>query len=242
MQLPTSEVAAPVGAIAGLEKLTLVDFPGRVAATVFLGGCNLRCPFCHNPGLVLGPWRQLMTPEHLGEWLRERAGFLDGLCITGGEPTLAPARLAAICRVARDAGMAVKVDTNGTRPQVVERLLGDGLVDFVAVDVKASPAKYRLAAGVSVDTSAIERTVALLRDAGMPHELRTTVVPGIHDADDIRAIGQWLAGPSSYVIQAFRPGNTLDTRWSRLSAPSPELLEGLAAVAGEFFLEARTRV
>lgn len=221
--------------VAAVHPTSLVDFPGHIAATVFMGGCNLRCPFCHNPELVVSRWRPVMTISDLRGWLAERSGFIDGVCITGGEPTLWPAELAAICAAAQDAGLGVKLDTNGTKPAVVERLVDDGLVEYVAVDIKASPSRYELAAGCSVDTGAVRATVELLRHAGIGHELRTTVVPRLHDRGELVRIGRWIGGPSRYCLQPFRPGKTLDARWACEPPPTQALMAELRQAAEEFF-------
>ena len=182
-----------------------------------------------------------MTIDQLADWLARRAGFIDGLCITGGEPTLNKERLADICVVARQTGMAVKIDTNGTRPGALEQLMARRLVDYVAVDIKAGPAKYPQAAGVDVDLALIERTVQLLRESGLDHELRTTIVPGLHDAADVRAIGEWLGGESKYVLQAFRPGTTLAPRLRNAPAPRREGMDEMAKAAQGMFAEVEIR-
>ncbi|MBC7286939.1 MAG: anaerobic ribonucleoside-triphosphate reductase activating protein [Armatimonadetes bacterium] len=234
-QYSSSELSEPIGVIAGIQPVSLLDFPGRVAAVLFLGGCNMRCPYCHNVSLVAGPWREVMSLEELEEWLAKRAGFLDGVCITGGEPTLAEERLVAICSIARNCGLPVKVDTNGTRPAVIDLLLRHELVDYVAVDVKAGPGNYAKAAGVDVDVKLIASTVGILRARCLSHELRTTVVPDLHDLREIQAIGEWLGGDSPYFLQPFRPGPTLDPRFRALPQPDENLLAQLAAAARPYF-------
>jgi pyruvate formate lyase activating enzyme len=231
----------PVGAIAGLVPTTLLDFPGRIAATVFLGGCNFRCPFCHNPDLVRGPWEVVLSPEQLQAWLGQRARWLEGVCISGGEPTLNAEALGQVATAVRTCKLALKLDTNGSRPEVVEELVGERLVDYVAVDIKASPARYAEAAGAKVDVEAIARTVALLRASGTAHELRTTVIRGLHSPEEVRALGEWVGGESSYVLQPFQPGRVLDPTWAKLSAPGAEFLESLRAVAQDYFAEVQVR-
>ncbi len=188
--------------IQGYQKLTLLDFPGKTACTVFTGGCNLRCPFCHNAGLVRTPCAQPSVEDEVWDYLERRRGILDGVCVTGGEPLLQP-DLPAFLRRVRELGYAVKLDTNGSLPQRLEQVLGAGLVDYVAMDVKSSPAGYAKAVGTEVDIAVYERSLRLLRDSGVPYELRTTAVGGIHTPEDFAAIGEWLGEVPAYYIQRF---------------------------------------
>lgn len=191
--------------INGLARLTLLDFPGRTAATIFLAGCNLRCPFCHNAPLVTsGDGVQHISYAELEAFLRRRAGLLDGIAVTGGEPTLRP-ELPELMRLIRGYGYATKLDTNGTHPEVLRSLLEQGLVDYVAMDIKGSPARYSEAAGCPVDLDAINQSLSLLREADgtVEHELRTTLVRGLHTEADMEDIGRWLEGETRYFLQSF---------------------------------------
>ncbi len=188
--------------IQGYQKLTLLDFPGRTACTVFTGGCNLRCPFCHNAGLVRTPLAEQNATEEVLAFLAKRQGILDGVCVTGGEPLLQP-DLADFLRQVKAMGYAVKLDTNGSLPERLAALLATGLVDYVAMDVKSSPAGYAAAAGVEVDTAVFDRSIRILRESGIPHEFRTTAVRGIHTPEDFAAIGGWLGDVPAYFIQRF---------------------------------------
>ncbi len=196
--------------IYGFQKTTLLDYPGHVAATVFTGGCNFRCPFCHNAGLVLRPHEL----EHIDETevlahLQKRKGILQGICITGGEPTLQP-DLEDFIRRVKELGYLVKVDTNGYRPRVLKRLLEAGLLDYVAMDIKACKEYYGRAAGVAgLDITRIEESVSLLKNSGIPYEFRTTVVKGIHTIEEFQTIGEWLSGCQAYYLQAFRENEDL---------------------------------
>lgn len=189
--------------IAGLQKLTLLDYPGKLACTVFLPGCNLRCPFCHNASLVL-PGRQpsLMTQPQLLEFLEGRKGKLEGVCITGGEPTLHH-DLPELLTFVRDLGFSVKLDTNGTRPEVLRQFLDANLLDYVAMDIKNSPSKYTATCGGMDVLDKVEQSVRLLEESDVPHEFRTTVLHPYHTPADMAAIGQWLAGTQRYFIQQF---------------------------------------
>lgn len=178
--------------IAGLQKMTLLDFPGKVACTVFLRGCNLRCPFCHNGGLLGADAPEIMEKEGFFAFLESRKGLLDGVCVSGGEPTLS-AQLPDFLRQIKAMGFAVKLDTNGSRPQMLEQLLRAGLVDYVAMDVKNCP--DRLAATVGVDVpplTAFEASLGLLFQGNTDYELRTTVVHDLHSEDAIQEMGKWL--------------------------------------------------
>jgi len=190
--------------ICGFQKLTLLDFPGKVAATLFTGGCNLRCPFCHNAGLVTDMTETpQFDPEDILATLKKRRGVLDGVCITGGEPTL-QSDLPAFLRRIRDIGYAIKLDTNGTHPEVLRALLSEGLVDYVAMDIKNRREKYGITTGkIPFDITPIEESVRLLMSGNTPYEFRTTVVRGIHAADDFDAIGAWIAGTERYFLQGF---------------------------------------
>ena len=188
--------------VQGYQKLTLLDFPGRTACTVFTGGCNLRCPFCHNAGLVRTPLAEKNRTDEVLEYLHKRRGILDGVCVTGGEPLLQP-DLADFLRKIKEMGYAVKLDTNGSLPDRLEDLLAQGLIDYVAMDVKSSPAGYTAATGTEVDVAVYDRSVQILRNSGVPHEFRTTAVGGIHTPEDFAAIGRWLGDVPRYFIQRF---------------------------------------
>ncbi len=178
--------------IAGLQKMTLLDYPGKVACTVFLQGCNFRCPFCHNSDLLGGNAPDTLTVEDLLAFLHKRKGLLDAVCITGGEPTLQP-DLPELIRAIKDLGYAVKLDTNGSRPAVLKALAAENLLDYVAMDVKNAPARYAETVGVpSFDLTPVEESLAFLLGGSLPYELRTTVVSELHDEQDFEEIGNWL--------------------------------------------------
>lgn len=187
--------------IQGYQKLTLLDFPGKVACTLFTGGCNLRCPFCHNASLVLTPHESQNMEDEVLDYLTRRKGLLDGVCITGGEPLLQP-DLTEFMQKIKALGLAIKLDTNGSMPQKLQALLETGLVDYVAMDIKSSPEGYSRATGCEIDASLFEESVKLLKECGIPHEFRTTAVKGIHTAEDFFKISQWI-GDEPYFIQGF---------------------------------------
>ncbi len=197
--------------IKGLQKLTLLDFPEKIACTVFTGGCNFRCPFCHNASLVL-PERMdasSLSEEDFFAFLDKRRGMLEGVCITGGEPTLMPDLPTFMARI-RDMGYAVKLDTNGSRPAVLRAVVESGLVDYVAMDIKNSLERYGETAGIpDLDTTAVEESIDYLLAGHIPYEFRTTCVRGLHTPADMVAIGKRLAGAEQYFLQGFKDSGDL---------------------------------
>lgn len=191
--------------IHGFAKTTLLDYPKHVAATVFFGGCNFRCPFCHNGDLVLTPGQVPIIPEEdVFAYLKKRQGIIEGVCITGGEPTLQP-DLETFIRKIKDMGYLVKLDTNGYRPEVLSSLLEKELLDYVAMDIKNSKEKYPLTVGkADLDIRKIEDSVHLLISGKTPYEFRTTVVKELHCIDDMKHIGQWITGAEGYFLQNYR--------------------------------------
>ena len=192
--------------IAGLQKLTLLDYPGHVACTVFTAGCNFRCPFCHNAPLVL-PERIEGDPDGertLLQFLKKRQGILDGVAITGGEPLL-HRDMADFLRKIRELGYAVKLDTNGSFPERLIALVEEGLVDRVAMDVKNAPSLYAKTAGLpGLDLAAVERSRDFLLSGRVDYEFRTTVVKGLHTADSLREAAAWIRGAKEYYLQQFK--------------------------------------
>jgi len=199
--------------IAGHQKLTLIDYPGRIATTVFTAGCNFRCPFCHNPELISGIDMSVgeKTEKEFFEYLKKRKGKIDGVCITGGEPTIQKDIVEFIKKVS-DAGYFVKLDTNGLRPDVIKKLLDLRLLDFIAMDIKNQLSRYDETVGVKVDKERIKLSVELIMRSGINYEFRTTVVPGIHTEDDFLEIAKWIRGAKSYYLQSYREGKILDEK------------------------------
>ena len=206
--------------IHGLQKMTLLDYPGKVACTVFLGGCDFRCPFCHNFELVDGSAPPIMEDVEFFSFLEKRHGLLDGVAVTGGEPCLRPGLPAFLGRI-REMGYAVKLDTNGTSPERLRSLVLGGLVQYVAMDIKNSPGKYALTAGVpDAELERINRSIAFLRQGHIDYEFRTTVVDELHDAADFEAIAKWIEGAPRYFLQPFTDRDSVPTEG--VHAPSPE--------------------
>jgi pyruvate formate lyase activating enzyme len=200
--------------IKGLRKTCLIDFPPYTSAVIYLPGCNMRCPFCHNGSLVQGHESIPVMPEAevLGV-LKERKMWLDAVVISGGEPTLHP-ELPEFCRKLKELGYLVKLDTNGTKPGMLRELIDDRLVDFVAMDIKNSPAKYGETARAEVDMAAVSESISMLIESGVKHEFRTTAVPGHHEEADFEAIAKMVEGGQSFALQRFRPIGCLDKSYT----------------------------
>ena len=202
--------------IYGLQKMTLLDFPGRVACTVFLGLCDFRCPYCHNFELVDGTAVPVMEEEEFFSFLAKRKGLLDGVAITGGEPSI-HADLPEFCRRIKELGFPVKLDTNGYHPEMLRKLLEEKLIDYAAMDVKNSQEKYPETAGrKDLDLSLLRESIALLMHSGIDHEFRTTVVKEFHEQRDFEEIGKMIAGAEKYLPTGRRsPSGTLPRRRRR---------------------------
>lgn len=215
--------------IAGLQKMTLLDYPGKVACTVFLPGCNFSCPFCHNAELLGGDVPPLMDDKALLAFLEKRRGILDAVCITGGEPTLHPG-LGDLMRAIKEMGYLVKLDTNGYRPNILKRLAAEGLLDYVAMDVKNSPARYAETVGlVAMDLTAVEESMTFLMEGDLDYEFRTTVVAQLHSEESIREMASWVGSlvpgrlAKRFFLQPFADRETVI--YSGLSAPDREELD-----------------
>jgi pyruvate formate lyase activating enzyme len=210
--------------IGGLEKLSLSDFPGKIAAVIFTLGCNLRCRYCHNPGLV-DP-KQYSDPlpvDDVLHFLSSRIGILQGVVLSGGEPTIHP-DLEAFVRNVRSLGFAIKLDTNGTNPTLLRKLVAAGLLDYVALDVKAPIGSYSRIAGTDVDTSSIIVSLAFLRECGIDYEVRTTYSDTILSNGELLLLAQGLGQVRRYVLQGYRASTTLDPAFRALPDTSPEVL------------------
>ena len=221
--------------IVGIQKLTLLDYPGKVACTVFLNGCNFRCPYCHNAEL-LGDAEEVMTVAGLLAFLRKRQGILDGVCITGGEPTLHP-ELPALLGEVRALGYSVKLDTNGYRPEILEAVLNQGLVDYVAMDLKNGPEDYAETVGrAGVELAKIRQSIRLLMDSPVDFELRTTVANPLHSGETITSMANWLRETTNgkpiprLFVQPFVDRDTVPV--GGFSAPTGAELEQFCRILG----------
>ena len=231
--------------ICGLQKMTLLDFPGKVACTVFLGGCNFRCPFCHNSELFMGKPEKLMEEADFFAFLEKRKGLLDGVCVSGGEPTLykdLPAFLAKI----KELGFQVKLDTNGYRPDMIKSLVAENLVDYIAMDVKNSPARYGQTVGLeNMSLAPIEESLRFLLEENVDYELRTTVVAQLHDEASILDMGVWLGSlvpgkqAKKLFLQSFVDRDTV--LFSGLTAPESETTAEFAKILKPFVQQVTIR-
>ena len=196
--------------IHGLQKMTLLDFPGKVACTVFLGGCEFRCPYCHNTELLDPSAPEMMSGEELLAFLKKREGLLDGVAITGGEPLLRP-ELPELIKAIRDLGFMVKLDTNGNHPDELKEVVEAGLVDYVAMDIKNSPERYGETVGVpNLDLTKVRRSVEyLINENKVDYEFRTTTLKQFHDEESFEKIAQWIKGAKRYYIQNFVDRDTV---------------------------------
>ena len=219
---------------AGLQKLTLLDYPGHVACTLFTQGCNLRCPYCHNASLLdacRAPENPILAEDVLA-FLYKRRGTLDGVCITGGEPLMHD-EIREFIQHVRAMGFLVKLDTNGCYPDKLRHLIDDGLIDMVAMDIKNCPAHYGKTVGVpSLDVTPVRESVALLKENKIVYEFRTTVADELHTIDDMAAIGEWIQGNAPYYLQPYRESDSVLHKG--LHAPSKQKLSSFIDVLSPF--------
>ena len=212
----------------GLQKLTLLDFPGKIACTVFAGGCNFRCPFCHNASLVLGDRLSespTLSEEDFFAFLKKRRGMLEGVCVSGGEPSLYPDRIPFLIKI-KELGYAVKLDTNGYRPNIIREAMAAGAVDYFAMDIKNSRESYARTVGLSdFDISKIEESVSALMSGSVDFEFRTTLVRELHSEDDVLSIAKWIRGSEKYFLQTFiDSGDLIGTNFSGYNKNETEYL------------------
>lgn len=214
--------------IHGFNKTTLLDFPGHLASTVFTGGCNMRCPYCQNADLVLNPMSQpLISEEVVFDHIKKRKGIIEGVCITGGEPTL-QADLEDFIKRLKELGVMVKLDSNGYRPEVLKRLMENGLLDYVAMDIKSSLDEYHIVSGVNLDTSLIKESIDLLKNGPIDYEFRTTVVKELNSKETFEKIGELLSGAKQYFLQGYIDSERVIDR--RFSSYTKEELEGFVTI------------
>lgn len=226
----------------GIQKTTLIDFPGKVACTLFLPKCNFRCPFCYNKQLVFDNDTGIKINEKQAlDFLKERKGFLDGVCITGGEPTLNK-DLPSFLEKTKALGLLSKLDTNGAIPEMLKILLEKKLLDYISMDIKSSKKGYEKAAGIKVDLQKIEESIALIRNSGIEYEFRSTLVPALHSKQDVLEIGQWLNGSKRFFLQQFNPNvNLLDSKLQGTSPFSAEKMQNFAKSLKPFFAKVGVR-
>ncbi len=223
----------------GIQKMTLLDFPGVVSCTIFLGGCDFRCPFCHNFELIDGSEKPIMDDSELIEFLKGRKALLDGVAITGGEPCLHK-DLPELIRKIRAEGYKVKLDTNGYHPELLKAILDEGLVDYVAMDIKNSEEKYALTCGLdTIDMDKIKESISLLMNGNTEYEFRTTVVDELHDENDFEQIGALIGGAKRYFLQRFTDRDSVP--YGNLSAPSFDKMHKYADIARKYVTDTELR-
>ncbi len=196
--------------ISGFDKLTLLNYPDKVACTIFTSGCNLRCPFCHNSGLVTNNYNEISF-DSIYEYLKKRIGILDGVCITGGEP-LIHADIKDYIKKIKDLGYLVKIDTNGCNPKLLKELIDLKLVDYIAMDIKNIYSKYDITSGVKVNIDNIKKSISIIENSGIDYEFRTTIVKEFHSIQDIKEILSYISSNSNYYIQNFKNSNDVFNR------------------------------
>lgn len=224
--------------IGGLQKFTLIDYPGKIACIVFTMGCNFRCPYCHNRELVEETAKEIPSQD-LFDFLQKRKGQLEGAEITGGEPTIQSGLPKFLKRI-KEIGYSTKLDTNGSVPEILQRLLEENLVDYIAMDVKASLENYGKAAGVEVDPEKIRRSIEIVKSAE-DYEFRTTVVPGIVDGEGIKKIAEEIEGAERFYLQQFRPENTLDESYEEMEPYPEEKLKKFKEIAESYVKSCEVR-
>jgi len=223
--------------IGGLQKLTLIDYPGRIACTVFLCGCNFRCPFCYSGELVLPEKiknQPKITEKNFFDFLKERRGLLEGVVICGGEPTTHQ-ELPDFSEKIKKLGYLVKLDTNGFNPTMLKKLIDKKLVDYVAMDIKAPKERYSEFAGVKVDVKKIQKSIDIFKKKGVDYEFRSTIVPTLHKKEDVIEMAKWIKGAKRYYLQNFRPEKTIDPKFEKIKPYPQEYLLEIQKVISPFF-------
>ncbi|HEY3420985.1 MAG TPA: anaerobic ribonucleoside-triphosphate reductase activating protein [Methanomassiliicoccales archaeon] len=221
--------------IVGFSKTSLLDWDGHVVATIYLQGCNWRCLYCHNPDLVpIEPVFDELDFEDIAEYVRDNADFLDGVAISGGEPTIHPDLPILIAKI-RDLGMKVKLDTNGSNPEMLEDLLGSGMLDYVAMDIKAPlNGKYKEIVKVNADLEAVKRSILLLMNSGTDYEFRTTIVPFLLEEKEVEAIAAYIGGSKKFALHQFKNDSTLEKKMELVSPYPEEKLRAMADIAKRY--------
>lgn len=223
--------------INGFTGVSLLDYPGHVTSIVYTSPCNFKCPFCHNASLVEVNNDTLLLGEIL-EQIKDRAGFVDAVAITGGEPTLNPG-LVDFCSLIKDMKLKVKLDTNGYRPEIIKELIDEELVDYIAMDIKSSPEKYKMASGREIDFGKIKKSIELIMISGVEHEFRTTAVPGIVEKEDFEQIGKLINGADRFSIQQYDNKNTLSHVFTGIPPYPEQKLEEFAEIMKEYVKEVK---
>ncbi len=223
--------------IGGLQKLTLIDYPGRLAAVVFLSGCSFRCPFCYSSELVL-PEKIKNQPEistkYFFDFLKERKGLLEGVVLCGGEPTLNK-DLADFIKKIRKFEYLIKLDTNGSNPKMLKELIDKDLINYIAMDIKGPKEKYANFAGGKIDIKKIQKSIDILKKEKVDYEFRSTIVPDLHKREDVMEMARWISGAKRYYLQNFRPEKTIDPKFEEIQPYPQEFLLEIQKAISPFF-------
>ncbi len=227
--------------IAGLQKTSLIDYPDQIATVIFTQGCNLRCPYCHNPELIPEPKQEedYLVPEQIWSFLADRRELIDGVVITGGEPTL-QSNLQSTLEQINQLGLKVKLDTNGSRPKTLKKLLTENLINYIAMDIKAPLNNYSQFNGQEL-TKTIKSSIELIKQSTVQYEFRTTVVPTIHDSEAVDKIGKLINGSNQHYIQNFRPKNTLNHEFLEIKEFPPSKLKEFKEILLDYVQEVSIR-
>jgi len=229
--------------IGGLQKLTLIDYPGRISATVFLTGCNFRCPFCYSSELVLPEKiknQPRISEKELFKFLKERKKLIEGVVLCGGEPTTSK-DLASLIKKIKKMGFSVKLDTNGSDPALLKKLIDKKLIDYVAMDIKAPKEKYSEVAGTKVDVKKIQKSIDILKEGKVDYEFRSTIVPTLHTKEDVMEMAKWIKGAKRYYLQNFRPEKTIDPKFEKIKPYPQEFLLEIQKSISPFFETCQVR-
>jgi pyruvate formate lyase activating enzyme len=227
--------------IKGFIPTSLIDYPGKICSIAFLPRCNFSCPFCFNPEMVNDSAElKEINPEEIFKYLESQKKWIDGVCLTGGEPTLHEGLPELISEI-KKRGFLVKLDTNGSNPEMLKKLLDEKLLDYVAMDIKSSKEKFEKATGSKINLNDIQKSIDMIRDSGVEYEFRTTVVPKFFGKDDALSIARWLEGSKKFFLQQFRPEKTLDKSFKNEKPYTPEELKEIAEIMKPFFEKLEVR-
>ncbi len=223
--------------IGGLQKLTLIDYPGRIAATIFLTGCNFRCPWCYSSELVLPEKiknQPKISQKELFKFLKERKNLIEGVVLCGGEPTVSKELISLIKKI-KKMGFFVKLDTNGSDPKTLKKLIDERLIDYVAMDLKAPKKKYQKVTGTKIDVKKIQKSIDILMEGKIDYEFRSTIVPTLHKKEDVIEMAKWIRGAKRYYLQNFRPEKTIDKKFEKIKPYPSEFLLEIQKIIAPFF-------
>ena len=219
----------------------MVDYPGKICSLIFLSECNFRCPYCHNPEMVLNdPKIEEISQDEIIDYMKEKRKWVDALCITGGEPCLHENLPEFIAKIKKE-GFLVKLDTNGSNPEMIKELLDKKLLDFISMDIKSDLENYEKIAKVKVDLEKIKKSVNLIKNSDIDYEFRTTILPELHTKEDLKKIGKWLKGSKSFAIQNFHPGKCLNPSYNKKKGFSKEELEEFKSMLEDYFEKVEIR-